>query len=34
MTIAIGDRIPSATLNYLKDGVQPCAATTCSPASR
>lgn len=22
MTIAIGDRIPSATLNYLKDGVQ------------
>ena len=22
MTIAVGDRIPSATLNYLKDGVQ------------
>ena len=22
MTIAIGDRIPSATLNYLKDGIQ------------
>ncbi len=22
MTIAIGDRIPSATLNFLKDGVQ------------